>query len=971
MPAMCDHAAEGSEKGDTTIDDGIVQDRRPEELKKSEKFKMSGKLSERAMLLALRRRVPTPLPPPSVRMLDMQHPTPAQAKQSSSQEAVRLPKCKFRCKSMRKVWNKVPHNHPLYSGTDPSTSAHVGALPPLRRAPKRRREYVVKIFRPSTDEKFYFVTRAKPLLEAASGRRMISDLCYSRGPGREHVVWVLVTLGKSAALLRKVQEMCSAQELTSDSAQQPGAPSYIARRGRRATAAAAAVVGSRCLSRGREVAPIPVRPRNGAIRRARRDLHIAFQSLLHLEHLLELSRYTNVYPRYQNQDRPRAPARSSLHPDFNQPRSIAGSQRLQAAIGRKQYDADLFSAQCPLFLCHSLCASASVPRHLQHLNNLDDAITRHAAQAAVEKADRLHQRLKSLSYPHISDIHSPANLDAEQMDQLTDRIIAAIAAKSKPRQSRSPEQSSSHQRSRSQPRTNFGPNKDLCYYHFKYKLKAKKVFDLPCAWRKYEREWAAEEKDKKSPRLDMCEASIPGALGTKRLFIKDLSLHLVFLIDTGAEVSVLPKDGNCTSPSPPLILHAANGSIIHTYGTRLIDINFGFRRVTRWSFISADVPYPIIGADALAHFGWLPDLQAKKLIDKTSGISAQGHLASAPVTGISLIDPQHPFAQVLSQYTALFKSQQGSGARATGVFHHLLTSGEPIAQRPRRLLPEKLKAAKKQFAIWCEDGTCRPSDSPWASPIHIVPKKNPGEFRVCGDFRKLNAVTQPNRYPVPNLHDFTSILNDTCIYSTLDLYQAFNQIPMAPEDIEKTAVISPVGLFEFLFMPFGLRNASQTFQRYVNQALGDLDFVFIYIDDVLIASNTREQHETHLKVVLDRLLQHNLRLNLAKCVFGQEKVVFLSHVVNAKGFSPLPDKLKDVQNFPQPCNIDELRRFLGLINFYRAFIPRAAEILAPLNKLIVGAKKKDTTPILWSAEADKAFLDSKQALANATALGFS
>ncbi|KAL7289406.1 hypothetical protein TKK_0016604 [Trichogramma kaykai] len=284
---------------------------------------------------------------------------------------------------------------------------------------------------------------------------------------------------------------------------------------------------------------------------------------------------------------------------------------------------------------------------------LDDAITRQDAYAAVKKADRLHQ------------------------------IIAAIAAKSKPRQSRSPERSSSYQRSRSQPKTNFGPNKDLCYYHFKYKLKARKVLDLPCAWRKYEKEWAAEEKEKKSPRLDMCEASLPGALGTKRLFIKDLSLHLVFIIDTGAEVSVLPKDGNCTSPSPSLTLHAANGSIIHTYGTRVINMNFGFRRATRWSFISADVPYSIIEADALAHFGWLPDLQAKKLIDKTSGISAQGHLASAPVTGISLIDPQHPFAQVLSQYMALFNSQQGSGARATGVFHHLLTTGEPIAQRPR------------------------------------------------------------------------------------------------------------------------------------------------------------------------------------------------------------------------------------------------------------------------------------------------
>ena len=113
-----------------------------------------------------------------------------------------------------------------------------------------------------------------------------------------------------------------------------------------------------------------------------------------------------------------------------------------------------------------------------------------------------------------------------------------------------------------------------------------------------------------------------------------------------------------------------------------------------------------------------------------------------------------------------------------------------------------------------------PSDSPWASPIHIVPKKSVEEYRVCGDFRKLNSVTRPNKYPVPNLRDFTSILHSTSIFSTLNLFQAFNQIPMPLEDIHKTAVISPIGLFEFIYMPYALRNAFQTFQRYVNQALG-------------------------------------------------------------------------------------------------------------------------------------------------------
>ncbi|CAB0035840.1 unnamed protein product [Trichogramma brassicae] len=138
-------------------------------------IKMSTKLSEQALMSALRRRGPKPLPPPSVRKIDLQQPASPQATRSSSQEAGRLlqKKCKFRCTSMRKVWNKVSHNHPLYSGTGPSTLSHVGALPPLRRAPKRHREYVVKIFRPWTNEKFYFVKRAKPLLEAASGRRMI------------------------------------------------------------------------------------------------------------------------------------------------------------------------------------------------------------------------------------------------------------------------------------------------------------------------------------------------------------------------------------------------------------------------------------------------------------------------------------------------------------------------------------------------------------------------------------------------------------------------------------------------------------------------------------------------------------------------------------------------------------------------------------------------------------------------------
>ncbi|KAL7289520.1 hypothetical protein TKK_0016496 [Trichogramma kaykai] len=139
------------------------------------------------------------------------------------------------------------------------------------------------------------------------------------------------------------------------------------------------------------------------------------------------------------------------------------------------------------------------------------------------------------------------------------------------------------------------------------------------------------------------------------------------------------------------------------------------------------------------------------------------------------------------------------------------------------------------------------------------------------------------------MHGFTSILNGKSVFLTLDLYQAFNQIPLITEDIPKTA-LTQIRLFEFLFMPFGLCNASQTFQSYVKEALGDLDFLFVYIDDVLIASQSMEKHQSHLKTVLERLDRFNLRLNLDKCVFATSEVTFLSHLINAQGFSPPPDK---------------------------------------------------------------------------------
>lgn len=326
-----------------------------------------------------------------------------------------------------------------------------------------------------------------------------------------------------------------------------------------------------------------------------------------------------------------------------------------------------------------------------------------------------------------------------------------------------------------------------------------------------------------------------------------------------------------------------------------------------------------------------------------------------------------PFSKILAQYPELTGTSQSPIASTRNVFHHIDTHGPPLAERARRLAPDRLEVAKDQFRHWVAQGVCRPSCSCWAAPIHLAPKKG-GGFRVCGDFRRLNSVTVPDRYPVPHIHDFASCLAGKKIFSKIDLHMAYTQIPVAPEDIEKTAVITPFGLFEFCRMIFGLKNAGQTFQRYIFQTLGDLDFVFAYIDDVLIASVDVTEHEDHLNMVFQRLKNSGLRINVDKCQFGQHELEFLGHIINPRGILPTPEKVKSVTSYPLPGAVHDLRRFLGLVNFHRRSIPHAARILEPLHQYLVNSKKRDKTKIDWTLKSVAAFEQIKNALADASLL---
>lgn len=279
---------------------------------------------------------------------------------------------------------------------------------------------------------------------------------------------------------------------------------------------------------------------------------------------------------------------------------------------------------------------------------------------------------------------------------------------------------------------------------------------------------------------------------------------------------------------------------------------------------------------------------------------------------------------------------------------HSIDTGDsiPIRSAPYRVSAFERQVISKKVEEMLDDGIIRPSFSPWASPVVLVKKKS-GEFRFCVDYRRLNAITKRDVYPLPLMDDVFDRLAGAKWFSSLDLKSGYWQMLVDPADVSKTAFVTPDGLFEFLRLPFGLNNAPSTFQRLMDRVLANLKWqmCLVYLDDILIFGRSFEEHQQRLDLVLSALEKAGLTLNVSKCIFATTKVFHLGHIIDEHGIQPNPEKISALVNF-HISDVKSLRGFLGLASFYRRFVPEFAALAHPLHSLL----KKNAT---WSWTPEK------------------
>lgn len=333
-------------------------------------------------------------------------------------------------------------------------------------------------------------------------------------------------------------------------------------------------------------------------------------------------------------------------------------------------------------------------------------------------------------------------------------------------------------------------------------------------------------------------------------------------------------------------------------------------------------------------------------------------------------EEQRELLKLIRKHTNSFFLPNSNLTFTNAIKHSIKTKDEiPVHVKNYRYPYCHKNEVNKQIQSMLKQGIIRPSNSPWSSPIWIVPKKKDAsgeqKWRLVVDYRKLNDKTIDDRYPLPNITDILDKLGKSNYFSTIDLASGFHQIEVTENDIQKTAFNVEHGHFEYVRMPFGLKNAPATFQRVMDNVLRELlgKICFVYMDDIIVFSSSLQEHISNLQTIFITLEKYNLKIQLDKSEFLCKEVAFLGHVVTPEGVRPNPDKIKAIQNWPIPKNEKELRGFLGTLSYYRRFIRDLAKITRPMSQqLRKGEVLEHTSEFIKSFEICKQILGSSQIL---------
>lgn len=318
--------------------------------------------------------------------------------------------------------------------------------------------------------------------------------------------------------------------------------------------------------------------------------------------------------------------------------------------------------------------------------------------------------------------------------------------------------------------------------------------------------------------------------------------------------------------------------------------------------------------------------------------------------------------QLLKSFENIFM-ENGPPARYA---EHRINIGKhlPVASAPYRLSPVKRNVLKNELEKMMKNDIIEESDSPFAAPVVLIPKKD-GSVRVCIDYRQLNSITTPDRYPLPRIDDLLQEAKSSAFMSTMDLRSGYWQINVHETDREKTAFVTPFGMYQFTRMPFGLRNAPATFQRLMDRLKNSIPDVPIlaYLDDLIILSPTFNDHMSHLAKTFKQLEKFKLRAHRQKCRFVCSEVKYLGHIITKHGLNVDPAKVEAITSLPAPANIKKLLSFIQTCSWYRRFIPGFADVVQSLTKLT-----KKNAKWIWESEQTHAFDTLKTLLTSAPVL---